>query len=242
MRWGKLASVVCLGLSVTVSACSSGSSPTGSSTPTGTSSSSFGGGDAGRLGDLASKVQSGQRATFKAVYTSTGAGQAQSLTIEQKLPKSLFSTGDGSVISDGTTTYFCSGASSTPTCISSGTGANPLLGLTKIIDPSAVLAFFQSAQQSAAAHVAGLSVTFSNQTFAGQDSTCASVTGAAQPTGAKYCVTGGGIIAYIGSPASSFALTSYSSSVPDSDFTVPASATTVPSFGASLPPIPTPTG
>ena len=83
------------------------------------------------------------------------------------------------------------------------------------------------------AALAGLSVTFSDQTFAGQASKC--VNWAYQGQSAKYCVTNSGILAFAGgartSGAGSFELSEYSTNVPDGDFNLPAGATveTIPS-------------
>jgi hypothetical protein len=81
----------------------------------------------------------------------------------------------------------------------------------------------KAAQAEAVAHAAGYDVTFSTASFAGQSATCATI--AAAGKNAKYCVTKQGILAYEGSSASSFTLTSYSSSPPASDFALPAGAT-----------------
>ena len=79
----------------------------------------------------------------------------------------------------------------------------------------------QAAQAEAATK--GYSITFSSGNYAGQSTKCANVTG--HGTSGKYCVTAQGILAYVSSNGGSFSLTSYSSSVPASDFALPAGAT-----------------
>ena len=66
----------------------------------------------------------------------------------------------------------------------------------------------------------------STVTFAGQPSTCVTVT--VRGRGGKYCVTNQGILSYSGSSNSStyFELTKYSSNPPASLFSLPAGATT----------------
>ena len=67
----------------------------------------------------------------------------------------------------------------------------------------------------------------STATFAGQPSTCVSVS--VRGRGGKYCVTKQGILSYSGSASNSssyFELTKYSSRPPASLFSLPAGATT----------------
>lgn len=84
----------------------------------------------------------------------------------------------------------------------------------------------------------GIMVSSSSATYAGQPSTC--VTVSVRGKGGKYCVTRQGILSYSGSsPTSYFELTRFSSSPPSSLFTPPSGATTVtlPS-GVTVPSIP----
>jgi hypothetical protein len=67
-------------------------------------------------------------------------------------------------------------------------------------------------------------VSSSAATFAGQPSTCITVT--VRSRSAKYCVTKQGILAYSGISSDYFKLTQYSSSPPASLFSLPAWATT----------------
>ncbi len=216
-----------------LAACSS--SPTTATTPTTSPSgttATTGGSAAGstslkKLESLSSSVKAAEKKTFKAVYTITNASTTQTVTIEQSPPKSVFGTKGGSVIDTGTATYYCS-TTGTTTCLSAGT-TNPLASLTALFSPATVLAGLQAAQTEAAAHAAGYNVSFSSQTYAGQPTSCANLSGAGNSV--KYCVTDSGILAYASSNGGSFALTSYSSSPPASDFSLPAGATveTIPS-------------
>ena len=172
-------------------------------------------------------MQSAEHATFKAVYTYTSPGSAtpMSVTIEQEPPKSLFSASGGLVINNGTTTYYCSTSGATDSCFTAGTGSNPLASIATVFSPTSAITAMQTAESEVAAHLQGYNVSFSSASFAGQSSTCVTVSSQAQ-TG-KYCVTKGGILAYSGANGSNFSLTSYSSSVSASDFSLPAGAQTV---------------
>jgi hypothetical protein len=244
-RQGTLGVATLIGLLLTgvvLAACSS--SPSSSATTTTgassgttatTSSSSSGGGssDASKIQSLSSSVQAGQHATFKAVYTTHSATAAsQTITIEQMPPKSVFGTTSGSVINDGTHTYFCSSSGGTSQCVSESAtaGSNPLKSITALFDPATILSEFQAAQSAAAAHSLGYSFAFSSETYAGVPTKCVNFTHAAESV--KYCVTDSGILAYASSAGNTFELTNFTSSPAASDFSLPAGATviTVPSI------------
>jgi len=239
--WRRVAIGAAVGLAGVAGAACSSSSKSASSTAKTTvvsasASASAGGGEAGQLRSLRSAVQSAKNATFKVTYTTTGgsAGSSPTVTLEQKPPKSLFSSGGSVVINNGTATYYCSGSSGQQTCITStGTAPNPLASALQIYSGVATVALFQQWESQLSAKLAGLSVTFSDQTFAGQASKC--VNWAYQGQSAKYCVTNSGILAFAGgartSGAGSFELSEYSTNVPDGDFNLPAGATveTIPS-------------
>ena len=204
-----------------------------SAATTGAGSSGGGSTDASKIRSLSSAVQAGQHATFKAVYTThTTGAPSQTITIEQMPPKSVFSTTGGSVINDGTRTYFCSSSGGTQQCVSESgaTGTSPLAAITAIFNPTTVLNEFQAAETQAAAHAAGYSLAFSGATYAGIPTKCIDFTHTAQTV--KYCVTDSGVLAYASSPGGSFELTSFTSSPAPSDFSLPAGATviTVPSI------------
>jgi len=205
--------------------CSSGKKSSSSATTTSTTAGASGGGgiQSGQLSTIASSVEAGKQATYKAVYTYSGAGSNGPITIEQKPPKTLFKTSAGDLIDTGTTTYYCA-TTGTPTCLSVGTGtANPLAGLSDAFNPDTAVAAIQAAEAEGAAHVSGYNVSFSTQSFGGASADCVTVSSGSQ-TG-KYCVTKAGVLAYEGTATASFQLTSYSTNVADSDFSLPAGAT-----------------
>jgi hypothetical protein len=225
-----------------LSACGGGSSKAsgGSSTtvssalsPSPTTKGSSGS-SANSLSQISSQVAAAEKSTFKAVYASTSGGQTQTITIEQMPPDSLFSSGTGEVINNGTTTYFCSTTGASQSCVTEQGGTNPLAGIVAAYSPATFLSVAQAAESATAAHVAGYNVTYSNGTFAGQASKCVSISGAGQ--GGKYCVTNGGILASVSTPASSFSLTSFSTNVSSSDFKPPSGASTQTIPSISLPP------
>lgn len=211
-------------------ACSSSKSSSSTSGTSGAGSASSGTSKAGssdparQIQDLSSSVQAAEHATFKAVYKLTSNGSSQSVTVEQKPPKSALISSDGKLINDGTKSYYCSTQNGSTTCLAQSAG-NPLGAIAAVFSPSTAVAALQQAQAQVAARVAGYKADFSTESFAGQSSNCVTITSAAN-TG-KYCVTKDGILAYSGSAGSSFELTDYSKDVPDSEFALPAGATTV---------------
>jgi hypothetical protein len=200
--------------------------------------------------------QAKKNLTYVAVYESSSGGKTSTITFAQQKNKSLFSTSDGgSVVSNGKTTYYCSansgnsgnsgntGSSSNSgntgnsgsttattkagatTCVSMG-GSNPLASLQNTFGPAAVVTALNLAKTELGSKLAGIKITSSSATFAGQPSTCVTVTGHGQ--GGKYCVTNKGVLAYLGDSSGSgiFQLTSYSSKPPPSLFQLPSGATT----------------
>ncbi|MGA2473825.1 MAG: hypothetical protein ABSG39_10065 [Acidimicrobiales bacterium] len=126
-----------------------------------------------------------------------------------------------------------SGASTTTSTISckrsmqclSVKGSNPLLGLEDIFSPTVALGALAEAKEGIVSRLLGIKVSSSSGTFAGQPSTCVTVTVRAK--GGKYCVTKQGLLSYSGSSSSSyFELTKYSSKPPASLFSLPTGATT----------------
>jgi hypothetical protein len=226
-----VATVVAAGCS---SSSKSSSVQTSGATTTAAPSSSGSSASGDQIPALIAAVKAGEQLTYKAVYIANESGQAQTtVTIEQKPPKYLFATGQGSVISNGSTTYFCSGSGASKNCVSS-TGGSPLAALTQVFSPSAAITAMQQADVQFVAHAAGYHVTFSSQTFAGQSSTCVAATGNGQ-TG-KYCVTKNGLLAYAGNTSTSyFQLTSLTTSVSDADFAVSAASTVTMPPGVTVP-------
>lgn len=228
---------------VVLSACSS--SPPAASTSSSVTTSattnitgSGGASDSAQIRSLSSAVQAGKDATFKATYTTHDAnGSSESLTLEQKPPKSVFATGSTSVINDGNHTYFCTATGGARQCVSeTGAGANPLASITAIFDPSTVLSEFQAAEAAAAAHSSGYSLAFSDGTYAGLATKCVNFGHGSQTV--KYCVTNSGVLAYASSAGNTFELTGFSASPPDSDFALPAGATVVTVPNVSIPSTP----
>jgi hypothetical protein len=225
------------GSSKNAGSTSATSATTAASSATTSGGSSTGGGtsDASQLQSLSSAVQSGEHASYKAVYTSqSSTGAAQTITIEQMPPKSVFSTTSGSVIDDGTHTYFCSASGAAEQCVTeSSGGANPFASITALFSPTTLLNEFHAAEGAAAAHTAGYSVAFSSGSYAGLAAKCLDYTAATQTV--KYCVTDTGLLAYAQSTGGTFELTSFSSSPAAGDFSLPPGATVVTIPDVSLP-------
>ena len=216
----------------TTAAGSTGTTPTttgASGSTTTTSGSSLG---ASFLG----KFQSGAHATFTATYKITSGSSASklsSLTIAQQSPNSLFKGVSGGstfeFLSIGTKSYLCSQTAGKWICLNGGK-SNPEASLLTVYQPGAYLPYVQAA---AKAH--GATATYSTKSVNGFSLSCVSVTGAKgeQGTG-TFCVTAQGVLGYVAwsgnTPANSgsFEITDYSTSVPGSDFTLPAKPTSIP--------------
>jgi hypothetical protein len=182
---------------------------------------------------LTNSINRAKHLTYLAQYTALSNGQKTTVTIAQAPPKSNFSTQGGSVINNGKTTYYCSTTTGTPQCLSVS-GANPLLGLEGLFSPTVALGALAEAKQGLVSRFLGIKVTSSSATFAGQSSTC--VTVSLHGKGGKYCVTKQGLLSYSGSSSSNFQLTKYSATPPASLFSLPAGATTATlPGGASIP-------
>jgi hypothetical protein len=159
-----------------------------------------------------------------------------SLTIAQQPPDSLFagtsSSGTFELITLGNKSYICSGQSASGTggiCLSEG-AASSEADVFAPYEPNFYLPYFQ-----AAAKAAGAQVSYSSKSVSGLSLSCVSVTGAAGETGTgTFCVTDQGVLGYVswtGSTASqngSFEITSFSTTVPAGEFTLPATPTTIP--------------
>ena len=191
------------------SSSSSSSSSSGSSNTTAASSGSGSGsgGASDKVNSIASAINGAKNATFKAVYTETAAGQQLNVTIEQAPPNSLFQSGGSKVVTTASGTFACqtgAGCSALPAGVPS-----PSASLAAAFSPSAALTAIQGAVNQPG-------VTVTSETIAGQSSTCVSLSAAGQS--AKYCVTDSGILASESTTGVSFTLTSYTTSVPASDF------------------------
>ncbi len=202
-----VAIVGCSSSSKSSSSSSSSSSAASSSSGSGNSSGSSGGNLTSRVNAIATKINAAKNSTYKAVYTSNAAGQTQTITIEQAPPNSLFSTGDSTIVTKGSTTYACQKGAGCTT-LPAGT-PSPSAAVAEAFSPETALTAIQ-----AAANEPGVNVD--TETFAGQSSTCISVSNAGAT--AKYCVTDGGILASESAAGNSFTLTSFTTNVPSSDF------------------------
>jgi hypothetical protein len=173
---------------------------------------------------LTKSLNSAKHLTYEATYKSVNGGQTTTVTIAQAPPKSTFSTSSGSVIDTGSKTYFCSGSSTNQQCLSEG-GSNPFSALEALFSPTLALEAFGEAKDGLLSRSLGIKVNSSSASFAGQASTCVSVT--VKSNAGKYCVTKQGLLSYSGSTSGYFELTKYSKSPPSSLFTLPTGATTV---------------
>jgi hypothetical protein len=218
-------------LSGLLAACGSSnngaSSTTTTTSPTATGSATTTGSASGatsalsKIQALTSSVQGSEKSTFKAVYTVVNGANTETITVEQAPPKSALSTKGGAFIDTGTASYYCSD-SAPATCLNAGT-TNPLAALTQLFSPKTEEAELKAIQAEASADASGYHISFTSETFGGVGTTCANVTGTTTPV--KYCVTKEGVLAYGSSASSTLTLTSYSTSVPASDFALPAGAT-----------------
>jgi hypothetical protein len=237
-RWALAVAAVAAG---TLAAGCGGSSTSPSSTAA-TGSTTGTGGTSGQLKALGGSIQAAKNATFKAVYTSTSSGGGtETVTLEQSPPKQVFSTTDSSgntstLLNTGSATYACSASpDSAPTCTSMAAagGAGALSALIGVYNGSAALSVINGWQSIVAAHLTGVSLTFSNATVAGQPVRCAKWS--YQGSDATYCVTDSGVLAKVATSgggsssasSSNFELTSFTTSPPASDFELPAGATVV---------------
>lgn len=232
---------------LTLAACSSKTSGTpsvsGNSTTTSSSSGTQGTSSSttasagltatGKLSALEASIQSAKRGTFKLSYqeSSTTSSGSHTLNFEQMPPKYLFSfsgTTVGEIVDTGSATYECASASGHQTCYSFG-AANPFASLLGILTGTTVVTAFGSLRSGLAGKLAGVSATFSSQTFAGQPSQC--VSGVKGADTFKYCITQSGVLAYAGGSSATsggaISLSAYSTSASPSDFNLPAGATIV---------------
>lgn len=192
----------------------------------------------GLLGSsLLSKFKAGEHQTFIATYKiiSGTSKSLTSLTIAEQSPDSLFagtsSSGSFKLITLGTKSYICSGGSggTAATCFSAGAEAS-LADVFAFYEPSYYLPYFQEAATAAGGHV-----SYSSKSISGFSLSCISVTGAKDENGTgTFCVTPEGVLGYVAwtgttaSSAGSFEITSFSTSVPSGEFTLPATPTTIP--------------
>lgn len=172
---------------------------------------------------LEKSLQAEEHLTFKVTYTAHSAGKTTTLVFEQRPPDARFGEAQGFVLELAGKTYFCASALGHAMCFKSSSTTNPLLGLVGLFSPAAIVTELKTLEAETLTKLAGVTVTSSSKTIAGQASTCVNVS--AKKASYEYCVTNSkGILAYGGSSRSYVVLSSYSSTAPASDFALPAGA------------------
>jgi hypothetical protein len=215
-------------LGASLAACGSStdaSSSTTSSTTTTTQGSGSSGTIASQVNALTSLSNDLKNSTFEATYTLTEGGTTSTVTYAQSPPKSLFKTSAGVMsINDGTNTYYCTANKS---CLK--TSSSPIAAQLALFDGTSFVAAAQvyavAQPVLSALHV---EVSFNDANYAGQASKCMTVTYTTNSTSAVYCVSSStGLLTYWSVGSTSYSLTSFSTTPPDSDFMVPSDYTTV---------------
>ena len=213
----------------------SGSATPGGATATAGATSGSGSGSATPAASgprLSDALTAGKNAQYKITYKYTISGGAGGLSGEQtwysKPPKSRmdFSTNVGGqttvvsyfTLADGS--YYCMALGSTKTCFKLGAG------IPSPIDSNPAAVF----QQSMIANPGSFPGVFvENKTFAGQSGACYDVTGSAAVGGAtsgRFCYSSSGLLLFQNFTAAGASVgleaTNVSTTVPDSDFELPA--------------------
>jgi len=189
------------------------------------------------LNGLSKALKNASHATYEATYTIVNSSGNQTMAIAQSGNKSYLKAASGTVVSNGSKTYYCSNAGGSQTCVSAGTG-NPLAGLTALFSPNAILSELGVYKSELTNHASGVKVTTSSATYGGQASTCVTVTSSSNKS--TWCaIKSKGVLSYVSSAGNSITLKTYTTSVPSSLFALPsgASVVTIPN-GASIPSVP----
>ncbi len=175
---------------------------------------------ASQLNSLRQSAKSAKNATFQATWTSTTNGTTTTLTLGQEPPKSFFKVGAGTIIDDGTHTYYCANKL---ICLKES-GANPLSTLFDLYNGTTFINEVQAWSSQGALSAAGVSLSFSNATYAGVASRCVTITHNA--TSEVWCVAkNSGLLTYWYAANTYFTLTAYSSTPPAAEFSLPKGAT-----------------
>jgi hypothetical protein len=175
--------------------------------------------------------------TLDLTYSETSSTGSHTLTFEQLPPKYLFETQGSLLVDTGTATYACTVSSGKNYCYSLGAGATYIAALLKLISGETVATSLGTLKKQFAAKAPGVNASFSSATFAGLASEC--VSGTQNLNTFKYCITNSGVLAYAGGSTlktyGSISLVTYSTTVSQSSFSVPAGATiiTPPSTGST---------
>ncbi|HXY26696.1 MAG TPA: hypothetical protein VEH82_00270 [Acidimicrobiales bacterium] len=193
---------------------------------------------------LKNSINRTKNLTYEAQYSSVSSGQTETVTVAQSPPKSAFVTSSGSVVNNGKATYYCgsgsgssgnsgnsgnsgsgnsgSASSSKVSCVSTSM-SNPLLGLEETFSPQVVINALRTTVSGIIARALGVKVAYSSATYAGQPSSCMTISRRGQSV--KYCVTKQGILSYSGTGSAYLELSKFSTSPPASLFQLPAGAT-----------------
>jgi len=239
------ATVVLLGGGLLMAACSSSSSSTttttGASSPATSSASSATtaagsattapAGSTAALRTVVAGISKSAGSSFSATYTVDDAttGQHQTVTFAQSPPRSAVVTPSGSFYIDGTSVTECegSGAAAKCTTLSTSLGAS-LSAVTDLFSPGVLTKTLTGIEAEAEAHIAGVTVSTSSATYAGLDSTCATLKDAGHPQPVTYCAANSsGILTYSSAGGSTVTLTAFTANPPASTFAPPAGSTVV---------------
>ncbi len=231
-----LGATACSSSSSTPTTSSTSSSTPSSSTPTSSSSTpTTTANTQAELNRLANQLQSGQNATFVASYSITGSSfnGTGTMTLAHSGTNSLvgFSTSSGKFeeMGSGSTAVFCEATGSTWQCFKGSNLASLEVSLTDMVKNYSSSAMITALKADTSL---ATDVSQSSQTIAGQPSTCVSFTLTTTSGSATYCASSSGVMdEFEGHSATSSVkviLSSFSSSVPSSEFTPPATPTAFP--------------
>jgi len=203
------------------------SSSSASSSTTSTSSTS----SATNIAAIEAKLAAGETATYLATYTLTGPNTSGTFTLAHDGTSSLVGfaskTGNFEETTSAGKSYICDKQSTAAAWTCYGGAEVATLGAS-LTDIAAIYGSKAALESLAAASGA----TQSSSTFAGQPVTCWTYHSKTSSGAYTVCVTGAGVIAewkaQDSTGQSQMVLTSYSTSVPSSEFTPPATPTTMP--------------
>jgi hypothetical protein len=201
-----------------LTACGSSPSTSSSGTTTTTTSNQS---VASQIDKLTSDSQSASNLTYQATYSYTSGGKTSTITVAQSAPKYYLKFGSSEfTLYTGKTIYGCASNA----CVKYTT-QSPLAASTLGIFNGKL--FQQTVKADALVQSAltahGITVSFSSKTVANVPSDCVTVSKSGQSF--TWCVaTSNGVLTSWSSNHGSFTLTSFTTSPPSSDFTLPAGA------------------
>jgi hypothetical protein len=176
----------------------------------------------GQIESLKSSAAKGEGASFVASWTSSSSGTVTKITLAHEGTKDYFATSSTFIVATSNQTYYCT--TSAMTCVKEA-GMDPLAGLLGLYDGSTFVDTAKVYTDQAILEAEGVSLNFSSGTYGGVASKCVKISKNAST--ATWCVgTSSGILTYWLANSDSFTLTSYSSTPPAADFSVPAGYTT----------------